>query len=96
MRYLRDKMAFYVIVFPNHSITNWMHGFKESTVCRILQNGGPTCGAANNLPLRGAKNTLWEGGTKGAAFVYSKTLLHRTGYTNTEYGKCTKIFSYLK
>ncbi|XP_046371687.2 arylsulfatase B-like [Haliotis rufescens] len=47
-------------------------------------NGGPTFAAANNLPLRGAKSTLWEGGTKGAAFVYSKTLLQKSGYENTE------------
>ncbi|XP_046368365.2 arylsulfatase B-like [Haliotis rufescens] len=46
-------------------------------------NGGPTFVAANNLPLRGAKNTLWEGGTKGTAFIYSKTLLKKTGYLNT-------------
>ncbi|XP_046368922.2 arylsulfatase B-like [Haliotis rufescens] len=46
-------------------------------------NGGPTFLAANNLPLRGAKNTLWEGGTKGTGFIYSKTLLKKTGYLNT-------------
>ncbi|XP_046368891.2 arylsulfatase B-like [Haliotis rufescens] len=46
-------------------------------------NGGPTYVAANNLPLRGAKTTLWEGGTKGTGFIYSKTLLKKTGYLNT-------------
>ncbi|XP_046566659.1 arylsulfatase B-like [Haliotis rubra] len=46
-------------------------------------NGGPTFVAANNLPLRGAKNTLWEGGTKGTGFIYSKSLLKKTGYLNT-------------
>lgn len=49
-----------------------------------FQNGGPTRVAANNLPLRGSKATLWEGGTKGAAFVYSETLLKKTKYVNTE------------
>ncbi|XP_067656663.1 arylsulfatase B-like isoform X1 [Haliotis asinina] len=47
-------------------------------------NGGPTYIAANNLPLRGAKTTLWEGGTKGTAFIYSKNLLKKKGYLNTE------------
>ncbi|KAL3843144.1 hypothetical protein ACJMK2_021096 [Sinanodonta woodiana] len=47
-------------------------------------NGGPVIHGANNLPLRGAKATLWEGGTKGAAFVYSDTLLKKTKYLNTE------------
>nr|KAG5699422.1 hypothetical protein BaRGS_016268 [Batillaria attramentaria] len=47
-------------------------------------NGGPTYSGANNLPLRGAKTTTWEGGTKGAAFVYSKNLFKRTAYTSTE------------
>ncbi len=46
-------------------------------------NGGPYYEAANNLPLRGAKSTLWEGGTKGAGFVYSKNLMKKTGYLNT-------------
>ncbi|XP_046566689.1 arylsulfatase B-like [Haliotis rubra] len=46
-------------------------------------NGGPTFRAANNLPLRGCKNTLWEGGTKGIGFIYSKSLLKKTGYLNT-------------
>ena len=59
--------------------------FKGSRFAiKLFQNGGPTFIAANNLPLRGAKTTLWEGGTKGAAFVYSETLLKKTRYVNTE------------
>lgn len=38
-------------------------------------NGGPAAGfnlnAASNWPLRGVKNTLWEGGVRGAGLIWS-------------------------
>lgn len=60
------------------------HGYMNNTlIVFTTDNGGPTRIASNNLPLRGAKDTLWEGGTKGAGFVYGPNILNRTGETHT-------------
>ena len=50
----------------------------------LFQNGGASYIAGSNWPLRGAKSTLWEGGTRVPAFVYSKTLLKKTGVATNE------------
>lgn len=51
---------------------------ENSIIIFSSDNGGPAAGfnlnAASNYPLRGVKNTLWEGGVKGAAFIWSPLL----------------------
>ena len=65
--------------------TTYVAALGNFEVLNYIQNGGPIYATANNLPLRGDKGSLWEGGTKGAAFVYSETLLKKSKYENTEY-----------
>ncbi|XP_046566683.1 LOW QUALITY PROTEIN: arylsulfatase B-like [Haliotis rubra] len=73
----------------DEAVANITNALKETGLIDNLllvfttDNGGPYRAAANNLSLRGAKGTLWEGGTKGTGFIYSKTLLKKTGYLNT-------------
>jgi hypothetical protein len=46
---------------------------KNTVVVLVSDNGGPTNGnegdAASNFPLRGGKNTLWEGGTRVVGMI---------------------------
>ncbi|XP_077289818.1 arylsulfatase B-like [Arctopsyche grandis] len=54
---------------------------SNSIVIFTTDNGGPAEGfnlnAASNWPLKGVKNTLWEGGVRGAALVWSPFLEKR-------------------
>ncbi|CAH0721411.1 unnamed protein product, partial [Brenthis ino] len=48
---------------------------KNSIIIFTTDNGGPAEGfnenRASNYPLRGVKNTLWEGGVRGAGLIWS-------------------------
>ncbi|XP_045492061.1 arylsulfatase I isoform X1 [Colias croceus] len=55
------------------------HGMlNDSIIIFSTDNGGPAAGfnqnAASNYPLRGVKNTLWEGGVRGAGVLWSPLL----------------------
>ncbi|XP_068209805.1 arylsulfatase B-like [Palaemon carinicauda] len=54
--------------------------YNNSIIIFSSDNGGHESGA-NNWPLRGAKGSLWEGGTRAAGFIHSP-LLPKTGFVS--------------
>ncbi|XP_053600201.1 arylsulfatase J [Plodia interpunctella] len=59
------------------------HSMLHNTVLVFSSdNGGPAAGfndnAASNFPLRGVKNTLWEGGVRAAGLIFSPLLQKRS------------------
>ena len=55
--------------------------WNDTLMVFTTDNGGPVTVGANNYPLRGSKHTVWEGGTRGSAFIHG-TMLQKTGYVN--------------
>ena len=59
------------------------NGYLDDTIIILTtDNGGQTARGSSNLPLRGNKLTVFEGGVRGLAFVWGKNLA-RKGYENT-------------
>ncbi|KAL7630204.1 UNVERIFIED_CONTAM: hypothetical protein RMT77_019655 [Armadillidium vulgare] len=60
---------------------------KDSIIVFSADNGGSAGGyersGASNWPLRGTKNSMWEGGVRGSAFIWS-SLLKKPGRVSTE------------
>lgn len=56
--------------------------FDDTLIIFTADNGGIPTASGNNYPLRGAKSTVFEGGTRAAAFVVGAGL-EKTQYTYT-------------
>lgn len=59
---------------------------QDSIIVFTTDNGGPAGGFdvnwASNWPLRGVKDTLWEGGVRGAGFIWSPLLKTKSRVSN--------------
>ncbi|GIX71899.1 hypothetical protein CDAR_439171 [Caerostris darwini] len=58
------------------------YGFWDNfLIAFISDNGADVMSGGNNYPLRGAKMTLWEGGTRVPTFLHGD-ILQKSGYIN--------------
>ncbi|KAI1720288.1 sulfatase domain-containing protein [Ditylenchus destructor] len=51
--------------------------YKDTVIIFSSDNGGDANFGASNAPLRGSKNTLWEGGTKTTTLVHYPRMIHQ-------------------
>mmetsp|Transcript_32516 Transcript_32516/g.41593 ORF Transcript_32516/g.41593 Transcript_32516/m.41593 type:complete len:605 (-) Transcript_32516:367-2181(-) len=58
--------------------------YDDTIIFVTSDNGGCSAFGGDNWPLRGGKNSLWEGGVKVPAFVHSPMLRHLEGRTFDE------------
>ena len=59
--------------------------YRDTVMVFMSDNGGAEKGS--NWPLRGGKNSVWEGGTKSVAFVhYPRYLLLISNYCDARLG----------
>uniref|UniRef100_A0A915EM00 Sulfatase N-terminal domain-containing protein n=1 Tax=Ditylenchus dipsaci TaxID=166011 RepID=A0A915EM00_9BILA len=54
--------------------------YRNTIIIFSSDNGGDAMYGASNYPLRGQKNTLWEGGTKTNTFVHFPRLITKFSY----------------
>lgn len=59
---------------------------QDTVLVFSTDNGALPCGPesnyGSNFPLRGTKRTLWEGGIRGAAFIWSPLLKSKARVSN--------------
>ncbi|VDO72757.1 unnamed protein product [Haemonchus placei] len=53
--------------------------YDNTVIIFTSDNGGTTQFGASNKPLRGEKDTLWEGGTKTTTIVHAPKSIHTNG-----------------
>jgi len=56
--------------------------YENTVIVFTTDNGGAVKVGGSNLPLRGTKGTLYEGGTRAIGFIHSP-LLKKSGYTSS-------------
>ncbi|KAK5966336.1 Arylsulfatase [Trichostrongylus colubriformis] len=53
--------------------------YEDTVIIFTSDNGGTAQFGASNRPLRGEKDTLWEGGTKTTTIVHAPRFIHTNG-----------------